>query len=114
MRHIITLTLGLAAAALLSGCALCKNPVPTTEISGTIAGQKFSISNPKDTSLANLVVTVSSNGIATLALGTLVSANNSNTVTASYNGQADVVNATGNQVQQAFLNGAALAAKIAK
>lgn len=114
MRYIITtLTLGQAAASLLSGCALFQSAVPTTKISGTIAGQTFSISNPKDTAFTNLVVTVSSNGTATLAIGALTSVNNSNTVTAGYAGQAELVTAVGTQMTSAFTNGEAAAIKAA-
>jgi len=98
----------------LSGCALFESAVPTTRISGTIAGQQFSLSNPKDTCITNLVVEVSTNGSARLSIGGLSSVNNSNVVSAGYSGQAELVTAAGNQIQQAFVNGASVAAKTVK
>ena len=114
MRHIKLLTLGLAAASLLSGCALCQSAVPTSKVTWELNGQKGSISNPKDITITNLVAEVSSNGTARLYIGGLTSANNSNTVTAGYTGQAELVNAVGTQTIAAFTNGAALAQKYGK
>ena len=106
-----SLFLSVIAVAVLSGCALFKSPVPTTEISGTIAGQKFSLSNPKNTSVSNLVVEVTTNATARLSIGSLVSANDSNVIAGSYAGQADLVRAAGEQLNQAFQNGAVIAGK---
>ena len=109
MNRIRKTTLTFLALATLSlGLAGCMNPVPRTQIQGTIAGQTFSLSNPKDTTITNLQVTVSTNGTATLSIGYLSSANNSNTISASYGGQAEAVTAAGEQVNRAWTNAAGL------
>ena len=100
----ITATLAL----ILCGCSAL-NPVPKTRISGTIAGQSFSLSNPKDTTIDSLSVTVSTNGTATLSIGHLSSLNNSNVISSSYSGQAASITAAGEQIIGAMKAGATLA-----
>jgi hypothetical protein len=82
----------------MAGCALFQSPVPTTKIKGSIGGQSFSLENPKNTTLSNLSVTVSSNGSAALTIGSVTSVNDSNVIDAAYAGQAAIVAATGTAI----------------
>ena len=95
--------------ASLTGCAVFHQPVPETKISGSIGGQKFSLINPKNTTVTNLQVTVSTNGTASLSIGYLSSANDSNIVSGAYAGAAQIVTATGDSAAKAFQAGAAAA-----
>lgn len=96
-----------------TGCSIFKQPVPTTSIRGTIAGQTFRLDNPKDTVLTNLVVEVNTNGVAKLSLGYLSSANNSNVIGAATTGQAETINALGTQILNGINAGAMIAGKVA-
>jgi hypothetical protein len=109
-----SLLLGLAAAGILSmtGCGLL-SPVPKTQITGSIGGQSFALSNPKDTTVSNLTVAVSTNGTASLSIGYLTSVNNSNVIGAAYSGQAASFTAFGDAMVNAVNAGATVAAKAA-
>ena len=78
-----------------SGCALFQSAVPVTKITGEIGGQKFSISNPKQTTITNLTVEVSTNGYAKLSFGGLSSINDSQVINAGMSGQVAVLDSTG-------------------
>lgn len=93
------------SAVLAVGVTGCINPVPRTTIEGTIGGQTFKLDNPKDTTVTNLTVEVSTNGASRLSIGYLSSANNSNVVNAAYAGQAGVVKETGDAAVKAFQAG---------
>ncbi len=78
MKKILTVAgIAVVATGLLTGCF---NPVPKTTISGSIGGQSFALSNPKNTTVTNLLVEVQTNGAARLSIGYLSSANDSNIV----------------------------------
>ncbi|MDB6109177.1 MAG: hypothetical protein JWR69_927 [Pedosphaera sp.] len=110
IRRALTLPLLLAVTlAITSGCAILHQPVPETKISGSIGGQKFSLVNPKNTVVDNLAVTAGTNGTATLTIGHLSSANDSNVVSGAYAGAAQIVTATGDSAAKAFQAGAAAA-----
>jgi hypothetical protein len=88
-----------------SGCAIFHQPVPETKIKGSIGGQAFSLVNPKNTTVTNLVVEVSTNGAAKLSIGYISSANDSNVVTGAYAGAAQLVRESGDLAQKAFKAG---------
>lgn len=95
--------------ALASGCAAFQPAVPTTKINGSIGGQSFTLENPKNTTLSNLSVSVSSNGTANLTIGSLTSVNDSNVITAADAGQAAIVSATGAAITQGIQSAASAA-----
>lgn len=101
----------LAAGFVLTGCF---SPVPKTVITGSIAGQNFSLSNPKNTTVTNLLVEVQTNGAARLSIGYLSSANDSNVIATAYTGQASVVKETGDAAVKAFQAGIQAAAQSVK
>ena len=102
------------ALALLTGCGSLMSPVPVTRISGTLGGQSFSLSSPKDTVATNLSVTVGTNGTAILSIGYIASKQDIAAITNSYAGEQAVVHEVGVQVingVQAGISAAAAAAK---
>jgi len=107
--------IGLAglAAGVFTGCALFTTPVPQTTVKGTIAGQPFSITSPKNITIKNLSASVDTNGVANLKIGFLQSENDSNVVSAAYSGQASIVKETGDAVLNAVNAGAVLAGNTA-
>jgi hypothetical protein len=111
MKKTLTLSLVLASGFFLTGCF---NPVPKTTITGSIGGQAFSLSNPKDTVVSNLTVSVATNGTASLSIGYLESANNSNVVSSAFAGQAGVVKETGDAAVKAFQAGIQAASQSVK
>jgi hypothetical protein len=107
------LLIAICCLPLEMGCRLLGSAVPTTEIHGEIAGQKFSLANPKNTVITNLTVIVATNGTATLSIGYLRSENNSNVIDAAYAGQAALATAIGQQIASGFQAGAAAAGAVA-
>ena len=89
-----------------SGCV--SSPVPASHLSGTIAGQKFVMDFPKNTTITNLTVKIETNGAASLTLGYLSAVNDSNVIGSSFAGQAGLVSAGAD----AFAKGVAAAAPI--
>ena len=96
-----------------SGCSVFHSPVPSSELKGTIAGQQFKLSNPKDTVITNLVIEVNTNGMAKMSLGYLASSNNSNVIGTATAGQAETINAMGNALVNAVNAGAQVAGTVA-
>lgn len=88
----------LGLAALAAGCSIM-NPVPQTKFRATIGGQQFSYSNPKQACATNIVMSVSTNGTATMTIGAITSVNDPVVVDKSYAGAAMLVNAVGAQIQ---------------
>ena len=75
----LILGIGMVAVTLVTGCAsfaTLNDNTPHTTIKGTIAGQPFSIENPKDTILAGLSVTASTNGTASINIASLTTVMN--------------------------------------
>ena len=112
MKTLKTLTLVslcAVAAIMATGCAAFEPAVPVTKLDGQIAGQSFSISNPKNTAISNLSVTVATNGTAQLTIGSLTSVNDSNVISAADAGQAAVVSATGDAITKGISSAASAA-----
>jgi hypothetical protein len=97
---------------LLCGCSMLQAPVPTTKFSAKFAGQTFEWENPKNTSMTNILMEVSTNGTARLSIGAVTSANDAGVISNSYLGQAMVLHEAGVQMNQAFQNGAAAAGAV--
>lgn len=86
---------GLAAclAAALAGCANVNANTPHTSIRGQIAGQPFSIDNPKDTVLDDLSVSANTNGAASIHIAHLSTVMNPTVVSATGEAGAKLVEA---------------------
>jgi len=96
----------------LAGCTVL-SPVPTTKFKAKVAGQSFEWSNPKNTSMTNIVVEVGTNGTARLSIGLVTSVNDPLVVSNAFSGEAALLHEVGAQLNQAFANGAAAAGTIA-
>lgn len=95
MNKTKTIITGTLVCLLISGCALFSPVAPTTYISGEIGGEKFVIKNPKQTTITNLTVEVSTNGYAKLSFGGLSSVNDAQVINSGASGQVAVLDATG-------------------
>jgi len=73
----------------LTGCVM----VPKTTIVGSIGNQPFSLSSPKDSSLAGLDITASTNGTIHLHIDTLQARMNPDVITTTGAAQAQVIQA---------------------
>lgn len=100
------LGLAIIVGALLTGCS---GIVPSTKLSATVAGQKFTLTNPKNTSISGVICEVETNGTARLSISSLSSTNDSQVIDKSYAGQALVVKTVSDGVAQAFEAGAKMA-----
>ena len=111
----ITKAVGVAVLAIVLAVAAtgCTSAVPTSKLSGTIAGQTFTLSSPKNTTISNLVVEVATNGTAKISIGALSSVNDSNVISAADSGQAQIIKEQGLAQVNAMNAGPALAGKAA-
>ena len=91
-KSLKSLCVALVAVACLTGCL----NVPKTKISGTIGGQKFSGSFPKDADLSDLEVSAQTNGTVKLHIGALKTRMNPDVVQQSAAGQAQIMTAAMN------------------
>ena len=103
--------LGVAALLLAGGCTL-RESYPATQIHGYINGQPFSIEAPKDSTLTGFDATADTNGAIHVHIDSLQSALNSTNLANAANGQAAIINATAQAINQAVVT-AASAAKAA-
>lgn len=77
------------AGLVLCGCVA----VPKTTITGTISGQPFTLSSPKNSTLTNLDVTASTNGSVSIHVGSLVTVMDPAVITTTAEGEAKLVQA---------------------
>lgn len=111
---LLTLALLTVAVTLVTGCgsfATLNDNTPHTTIKGSIAGQPFEIRNPKDTILAGLEVTASTNGAASIRIANLSTVMNTANVTATGEAQSKNTEAIFTGIHQVMQDTAALAAK---
>ena len=85
-------------AALLTGCAL---PVPTTTLHLNPATGLISWSNPKDTTISGLSVSIATNGVRTISITSLSTVNNPAVITSTGAAESAIIAATAQAVQQA-------------
>ena len=76
------------AAAHLTGCVA----VPKTTITGSIAGQPFAISSPKDSTLNGLLITANTNGVS-VKIDSLTAKMNPDIITTTAAGQKAMIDA---------------------
>jgi len=91
---------------------------PHLNLQGTINGQPFSLSNPKDTILDGLDISVATNGTANIHIDHLSTTENPTNIVNTGTAEANVVTATGNAIVNALqvagaaaIQGASAAAK---
>lgn len=101
------LLLGLVAL-----CAGCLN-VPKTSISGTLGGQPFALSSPKDSTLVGLRLSAAPNGTMELIIEQLDVKMNPDVVSMTGAAQVNLVNAVAAGVADAAGKAAGMAAKTA-
>ncbi len=105
-------TLRLSVLALLTllaaGCQSIQ-PVPASELSGSLGSVTWRISDPKDLVVTNLVISVDTNGAAHLTVGYMSSRNSTNIINASYAGRDAEITALGTQIISGMQAGATMA-----
>lgn len=97
-------------------CGCMNLAVPKTTISGTIAGQKFSISSPKDSEMIGLTVTADPSGAVAVEIKSLKANMNPSVITMTGQAEAQVISAVAAGVANAMGSaaGAAAASAIGK
>ena len=95
---------------LLPACGCARWLVPVTKVSGTVNGQPFSFSGPKDVSVDSITASVNSNGTTALEIKGLKANMNPAVVTLSGEAFVNGINAVGNQVINGMTTGAKFAA----
>jgi hypothetical protein len=95
-----TLLAGLVLALTMTGCMSLS--VPKTVISGNIAGQPFSITSPKDSELAGLAITVTTNGAVSIRIETLKATMNPAIISMTGDAQAKIISAVASGVAGAL------------
>jgi hypothetical protein len=105
--------LGLGALLLAGGCTL-RESYPATQIRGYINGEPFSVSAPKDSTLAGFDATAATNGAIHVHIDSLQSALNPTNLANAANGQAAIITATAQAINQAIVTAGAAAAKAAQ
>jgi hypothetical protein len=100
------------ALAVAGGCTL-RESYPQTQIRGYINGQPFSVQAPKDSNLTGFDATASTNGSIHVHIDSLQASLNPTNLANVANGQAAIITATGQAINQAFSTAAAAAVKAA-
>ena len=104
--------LAILAPCLLAGCTLSQS-YPTTQIRGYINGQPFSVQAPKDSTLVGFDATAATNGAIHVHIDSLESSLNPTNLTMAANGQAAIITATAQAINQAMATATAAALKAA-
>ena len=94
----------------LTGCTL-RQSYPETQIRGYINGQPFSLHAPKDTTLTGFDALTQTNGAIHIHIDNIQSSLNPTNPTNVANGQAAIVTATAQAINQAFQTATAIALK---
>ena len=81
MKQIITTAI-IAAGTLLTGCATSvRDNVPATQITGSLNGQPFTFTGPKNMSMTNFLAEVTTNGTVRVSIGSVSAAVDPNVIT---------------------------------
>ena len=104
----IGLEMLLVACLLFSGCMA--QSVPKTTITGSIAGQPFAISTPKDSSLQGLSEMASTNGSVSIQIQSLQATMNPAVITMTGDAEAKIIGAVASGVSSALGTAAGAAA----
>lgn len=81
----------------LTGCV--SNVIPRTHISGTIAGQPFTIEAPKDAKLRGLEVIAEADGSVSIVIGELETRMNPDVITTTADAQAKIFRTFGEELR---------------
>jgi hypothetical protein len=103
-----TALLGIA----LAGCTL-RQSYPETQIRGYINGQPFSVQAPKDATLTGFDAMSQTNGSIHVHIDSLQASMNATNLATAANGQAAIVTATAQAINQAIQTTTAAAVKAA-
>jgi hypothetical protein len=106
------LLLGALPALALAGCTL-RQSYPETEIRGYINGEPFAVHAPKDSTLTGFDAIAETNGSVHVHIDSLQCSLNPTNLTAAASGQAAIVTALGQALNQAVQTGGAMALKAA-
>lgn len=110
--------MGVMASGLmvLCFCGCMALQVPKTTVSGTIGGQPFSLTSPKDSELTGLEVVAATNGVVSIKIQSLKATMNPAVITMTGDSEAKIIGAVANGVANAMGSaaGAAAAAAIGK
>ncbi len=96
MKKLMIAVCGLVVLAV--GCV----SVPKTVINGTIAGQPFSVTSPKDSEMNGLDVSVATNGTVSLHITSLKAQMNPEVITMTGDAQAKIISAVASGVSGAL------------
>ena len=105
-------SLCLALLILAGGCTL-RQAYPETQIRGYINGQPFSINAPKDSNITGFDASAGTNGTVHVHIDSLQSTLNPTNLANAASGQAAIVTATGQAINQAISTAATTALKAA-
>lgn len=101
MKKLKSILLAVPLALLLAGCAI----PPKTEVSGTLMGQKFRMSSPKDSELKDAEVTVEQTGTNTttakIKIGSLTAKMNPDVITSQGAANSAMMNAAATFMEKA-------------
>jgi K+-transporting ATPase c subunit len=97
---------------LAGGCTL-RQSYPETQIRGYINGRPFSINAPKDSNLTGFDAVAETNGAIHVHIDSLQSTLNATNLANAASGQAAIVTATGQAINQAIQSAASTALKAA-
>ena len=99
MKKLLTIA-GLAFAIATTGCMSLS--VPKTTVSGSIGGQPFSISTPKDSELTGLSVIAGTNGSVSITITSLKATMNPAVITMTGDSEAEIIGAVASGVAGAL------------
>ena len=102
-----------ASLVLLAGGCTLRQAYPETQIRGYINGQPFSVNAPKDSNLAGFDAIAETNGTIHVHIDSLQCSLNATNLANAASGQAAIVTATGQVINQAISTAAATALKAA-
>ena len=87
-----------ALSLFVSGCSMVgslNQNTPHLSLSGTIAGQSFTLTNPKDTTINGFSLQIATNGTVSMTISNLTTVENPTNIVDTGNGMAQVINANG-------------------
>jgi hypothetical protein len=91
------LLLSLCSLVLLTGCIA--HSVPRTKITGSIAGQPFTLEAPKDADLRGLAIIAENDGAVSIEIESLVTRMNPEVITTTAEGQVKMISAVGAEIR---------------
>lgn len=109
LRVVMALVLVAVCLVMGSGCSTINDRVPKTTINGSISGQPFEISTPKDSDLQGLDIRSDTNGVVSVHIEKLAAKMNPENITNTGAAEAAIIQATADAVERGIKAGAAAA-----